>query len=69
MGLKTWRGGSFGIYCELRAQHEKIRCPFVRLLPFAAFAPAADWLTDGGDLRRNNWQKDETILTKANVRG
>ena len=29
---------------------------------------AADWLTDGGDTRRNNWQKDETILTKANVK-
>lgn len=28
----------------------------------------ADWLTDGGDIRRNNWQKDETILTKANVK-
>ena len=22
---------------------------------------AADWLTDGADTRRNNWQKDETI--------
>ena len=29
---------------------------------------AADWLTDGADTRRNNWQKDETILTKANVK-
>src|SRR3954451_16836301 len=29
---------------------------------------AADWLTDGADIRRNNWQKDETILTKANVK-
>ena len=29
---------------------------------------AADWLTDGGDTKRNNWQKDETILTKANVK-
>src|SRR5262252_6799303 len=38
------------------------------LLPPAAL-PAADWLTDGGDVRRNNWQKDETILTKENVRG
>src|SRR5690242_15181642 len=39
------------------------------LFPFAACVPAADWLTDGGDSRRNNWQKDETILTKANVKG
>lgn len=29
--------------------------------------PAADWLTDGGDSKRNNWQKDEHILTKENV--
>jgi outer membrane protein assembly factor BamB len=27
----------------------------------------ASWLTDGGDSRRNNWQKDETILQKTNV--
>jgi outer membrane protein assembly factor BamB len=39
------------------------------LLALASLASAADWLTDGGDSRRNNWQKDETILTKANVRG
>ncbi len=30
-------------------------------------ARGADWLTDGGDTRRNNWQKDETTLTKANI--
>ena len=36
---------------------------------FASLAAGADWLTDGGDSRRNNWQKDETILTKANVKG
>jgi outer membrane protein assembly factor BamB len=29
----------------------------------------ADWLTDGGDIRRTNWQRDEKILTKANVKG
>ena len=29
---------------------------------------AADWPTDGADTKRNNWQKDETILTKANVK-
>src|SRR5262249_29655726 len=32
-------------------------------------AAGADWLTDGGDIRRNNWQKDEHILTQANVKG
>ncbi|OYW09952.1 MAG: pyrrolo-quinoline quinone, partial [Acidobacteriia bacterium 12-62-4] len=35
----------------------------------AALIPAADWLTDGGDTKRNNWQKDEKILTKANIKG
>ena len=39
---------------------------FLSLLP-AAYS--ADWLTDGGDSRRNNWQKDEKILTPANVQG
>ncbi|MBL8214004.1 MAG: PQQ-binding-like beta-propeller repeat protein [Bryobacterales bacterium] len=39
------------------------------LLSGAALAAAADWLTDGGDIRRTNWQKDETILTRANVKG
>src|SRR5438093_448416 len=28
----------------------------------------ADWLTDGGDPQRTNWQRHETILTKDNVR-
>ncbi len=28
----------------------------------------ADWLTDGGGPRRNNWQRDEHILTKDNVK-
>jgi outer membrane protein assembly factor BamB len=32
-------------------------------------ALAADWPTDGGDVRRVNWQRDEKILTKANVKG
>src|SRR5262245_15326971 len=32
-------------------------------------APAgpADWLTDGPNPQRTNWQKDETILNKGNV--
>jgi len=29
---------------------------------------AADWTTDGGDAQRTGWQKDETILTKDNVK-
>src|SRR4051794_2510603 len=39
------------------------------LLLVAAIAPAADWLTDGGDTIRNNWQRDEHTLTEANVQG
>ncbi len=29
----------------------------------------ADWLTDGGDSKRTNWQRDETRLTRENVGG
>ncbi len=29
---------------------------------------AADWLTDGGDIRRTNWQKDEKILSPSTVK-
>lgn len=43
--------------------------PLPVLVAFASLAFAADWLTDGGDIRRTNWQKDEKILTKANVKG
>src|SRR5437667_2364276 len=28
----------------------------------------ADWLTDGGDPQRTAWQRNETILTKDNVK-
>src|SRR5437879_11138455 len=28
----------------------------------------ADWLTDGGDPQRTAWQRNETLLTKANVK-
>ena len=28
----------------------------------------ADWLTDGGDSKRTAWQKDEKILSTANVK-
>ncbi len=30
---------------------------------------AAEWPTDGGDPQRTGWQKNESILTKANVKG
>jgi hypothetical protein len=32
-------------------------------------AVAADWLTDGGNPSRNNWQDREKILTPENVKG
>ena len=31
-------------------------------------APGADWLTDGGDPQRNNWQKDEKLLSISSVK-
>ncbi len=43
--------------------------PLPALFAFATLALGADWLTDGGDQMRNNWQKGETTLTKGNVRG
>jgi len=42
---------------------------WIALAACASVLSAADWLTDGGDTKRNNWQKDETILTKANIKG
>ena len=29
---------------------------------------SADWLTDGGSVKRTAWQKDEKIFTKSNVK-
>lgn len=43
--------------------------PLVMLLGCAALAAGADWLTDGYDIRRTNWQRDEKTLTKTNVKG
>src|SRR4051794_1234332 len=43
--------------------------PLLALSVLAAPSRAADWLTDGGDSRRNNWQRDEKILTAENVKG
>ena len=42
--------------------------PLILVSVCAAAAFGADWLTDGGDTRRTNWQKDETVLTPANVK-
>src|SRR3954465_9251219 len=34
--------------------------------PLLAFG--ADWLTDGGNVQRTNWAKDEKILSPANAK-
>ena len=39
------------------------------LLLCCAEAWGADWLTDGGNPQRTAWQKDESVLTAANVGG
>src|SRR5205814_70816 len=44
------------------------RLPLSALIIFGVRALAADWLTDGGDTKRNNWQKDEKLLTMSNVK-
>jgi outer membrane protein assembly factor BamB len=36
--------------------------------PSAQSREKADWLTDGGDPQRTAWQRNETILTKQNVK-
>src|SRR5258706_5755266 len=39
------------------------------ILPlFGSSTSAADWLTDGGDVMRNNWQKDEKIINTKNAK-
>lgn len=45
-----------------------VACAFA-LVALSTFALGADWLTDGGDTKRNNWQRDETILTESNISG
>lgn len=35
---------------------------------FLGVAWSADWLTDGADIERSNWQKDEKILNTSNVK-
>ena len=38
------------------------------LIAIYAFGECADWLTDGGNPQRTNWQQNETILNKDNVK-
>ncbi len=40
----------------------------VALVIGIAPAQSADWLTDGGNPQRTNWQQNETILNKGNVK-
>jgi outer membrane protein assembly factor BamB len=43
--------------------------PFISTMALGVLiAPAADWLTDGGNVERTAWQKDESIFTTANVK-
>src|SRR5713226_6655075 len=44
------------------------KLPIAIVLLGGAAAWSADWLTDGGNPQRTAWQKDEKILTTANVK-
>src|ERR1700693_6159648 len=39
------------------------------ILILVSQAFGADWPTDGGDSKRNNWQRNETILNRGNIGG
>ena len=41
---------------------------YLLILLLASLSVAAEWPTDGGTPKRNGWQKDEKILTPANVK-
>src|SRR5712692_7610398 len=41
---------------------------FSTLILASVLAWSAEWLTDGGNSQRTAWQKDEKILTTANVK-
>ncbi|HYO84796.1 MAG TPA: PQQ-binding-like beta-propeller repeat protein [Bryobacteraceae bacterium] len=57
--------------CSLAARAVRIHTLATVAASFLSFAPAtaeaADWLTDGADVRRTNWQQDEKTLTPENV--
>src|SRR5687768_14545582 len=38
------------------------------LLFFGSLASGAVWLTDGGDVKRTNWQRDEKIINTSNAK-
>ena len=42
--------------------------PLSILTLFASTTSGADWLTDGGDVMRNNWQKDEKVINSKNAK-
>ncbi len=60
-----------GSFHDLPAHRKAFLLRFLAAV-IVALVPAAysaDWRTDGGDSRRNNWQKDESLLTPANISG
>ena len=46
----------------------RIRCVVIALCTGSAVMSGAEWPTDGGNPKRTNWQQDETILNKDNVK-
>jgi outer membrane protein assembly factor BamB len=44
------------------------RLPAILAISFLFSVWGADWLTDGGDVKRTAWQKDEKTLTLSNVK-
>jgi hypothetical protein len=50
--------GAVGMGIDRRATAQKA----------AAVPPVADWLTDGGDIERTAWQRNETLLSTESVR-
>ncbi|MFN7920855.1 MAG: PQQ-binding-like beta-propeller repeat protein [Bryobacteraceae bacterium] len=42
--------------------------PVATAVILATVSPAADWLTDGGDVPRTNWQHDENIINAGNAK-
>ena len=52
-GPRVWPGGSTFGAVPVSAQSGR---------------PSVDWVTDGNDNQRTGWQRNETILTKKNVK-
>ncbi|MBM3784106.1 MAG: pyrrolo-quinoline quinone [Acidobacteria bacterium] len=46
----------------------RLTTPILLSIFFLFAAPGQDWLTDGGDVPRSNWQKDEKIIGVHNAK-